>query len=208
MPKNAIKKVIVLGAGIGGVGAALDIVREGFDVLVLEEKEEILSATSNATPGRAGNGFHYVHSKTGKLYLDATIDVMRKYPGCTLGHGKPDNHFLKHGLYMIMKEKDQLPQERRMFASLYKSEDILNTYEELRDHYKQLILDDPDNAIFGSPDHFFLTRDKREFLDVVDIENISEVVDTKEELLNWPKLREELKNMVMKKRLNFFLKSI
>lgn len=83
--------------------------------------------TSNRTPGRAGLGFHYIHLETGLLYLNATLKVIKAYPGCMRGSGQGDDHFMRHGLYFIMKDKNSLPPEKEQFASIFSKDDILAT---------------------------------------------------------------------------------
>ena len=191
-------RIVVLGAGAGGVATALELAKRGYHVTLVEANADILLGSSNATPGRAGHGYHYIDPKTGILYLDATTEVLREFPGCTLGAKEQDNHPMRHGLYMVMKEKKDLEEEEKQFASLFPVDKILKTYEELRAHYKQKVAEDPRNKLFGEPEDFFrVVQDKDEFKDVIDVSKIAAIVDTREELLNWPMVRAKLRERIM-----------
>lgn len=186
------KTVGVLGAGVGGVATALELAHRGFSVHLFDKNKDILMGSSNATPGRAGHGFHYIHPKTGILYLDITLEVVKEFPGCLLAAGEDEDHYLKHGLYFIMKKSEDLENEDKQFASLFPVEEVLNTYEELRSAYRKKVEQNHELRFFGDPDKFFCLRDLREFSGIVDISKIAAVVDTREELLNWPLLRKNL----------------
>lgn len=181
--------VAIFGGGAGGVSAALELADSGYQVTIYERNRALLQGSSNATPGRAGHGYHYLHAETGKLYLRATIEVVRRFPECMLGYNKGEDHYLKHGLYFIMKMKKDLGLENERFASQHPAESILVTYELLREEYAQLIADDPKNKVFGEPNQFFKIEDKQGYESIVDTTKVAMVVNTREELLNWPKLR-------------------
>ena len=66
---DTMAQVVIIGGGIGGCMAALALAQAGCKVLLLEKNADLLSGTSNMTPGRMGLGFHYTHAETGLLYL-------------------------------------------------------------------------------------------------------------------------------------------
>lgn len=185
-------RIAVAGGGIAGVGAALELARAGYHVDLYEKNSALLSATSNKTPGRAGHGYHYVHQKTAELYLKATIEVVKRYPDCMLGSGYPETHYLRHGLYCIMKQKEDLPEKQAQFASIYPKELILQTYSAIKECYRSLVAEDLSNKVFGDPDNFhhvLSSLDMEKYRETINLDIVDTIVDTREELLNWPKLR-------------------
>jgi len=261
--KSELPVIVIMGAGVGGVGVALALAKLGYQVVLLDRNGQILLGSSNATPGRAGQGYHYIKYKTGKRYLDATIKVLREFPGCTLGAGKSEDHYMRHGIYLIMKEEEALRQQNKggedqepekqlskkidefkktireqastlsnlyngnprdaeqifitenkleklehqcqvlkleldkmqqnkyekKFATLFPANKILETYEKLREAYRKKIDEDSKNKLFGDAGQFFRIRNKKDFENIVDVSKVDTVVDTHEELLNWPKVR-------------------
>lgn len=190
------KHVAILGAGAGGTATAIELARRGFLVDLFDKNSDILLGSSNATPGRAGHGFHYIHAETGILYLDATLEIVKEFPGCLLGAGRAEDHFLRHGLYFIMKEAKDLAAEDHEFASLFPVQNILDTYSQLKTAYQEKIASDPELCFFGDPEQFYRIANLADFAEVVDISKVAVVVDTREELLNWPLVREKLCHQV------------
>lgn len=185
-------KVGVLGAGVGGTAAALELARRGFVVYSFDKNGEILLGSSDRNPGRAGHGFHYLHPETGILYLDATLEVVKAFPGCLIGNGESEDHYLRHGLYFIMKEDKDLKEEDKPFATLFSVEKILQTYEKLRQAYKDRIEHDFELRLFGDSEQFYRICALDKFSNIVDTSKIAAAIDTREELLNWQFLRKRL----------------
>lgn len=187
--------IAIAGGGAGGVGAALELANAGFHVDLYEKNSELLFATSNKTPGRAGHGYHYIHKKTAELYLRATIEVVKRYQGCLIGDGYPESHYLRHGLYCIMKQKADLREDQSELSSIYSKEQILENYEAIKDYYRFLVQHDTSNKVFGEPDDFhkiLSSSEMQKYRDTINLEIVDAIVDTREELLNWPKLRQVL----------------
>ena len=188
-------KIAIAGGGAGGVGAALELARAGYLIDMYEKRSALLSATSNKTPGRAGHGYHYVHKKTAELYLKATIEVVKCYPDCLLGSGYPETHYLRHGLYCIMKQKEDLHDNQAQFASIYPKKQILQTYSAIKECYRSLVAEDSSNQVFGDPDNFhhvLSSLEMEKYRETINLDIVDTIVDTREELLNWPKLRSNL----------------
>ncbi len=196
--------VAIFGGGAGGIAVALGLADQGYDVKIYEKYGDLLLGSSNKTPGRAGLGFHYLDKNTAILYLQATIKVVRHYKDCMIGTGHDDDHYLRHGLYAIMKTKEELAAEKgvtveeltaedKAFASLWSSKEILETYKAIQEEYDRLVKEDPENEVFGKPEDFFkVIDDLSQYEGILNVEMISKLVDTREELVNWPKLRERL----------------
>ncbi len=180
MPKT-ITDVAIVGGGVAGVGAALALAKTGrYKVTLFEQRGGLLLASSNVTPGRAGHGFHYLDTKTGETYLESTIEVLREFPGCSLGFGYKDTDYRRHGIYVIAKDSQS------------ETKQILNSYRSYKDHYEEMVKKDPENKLFGDPKDFYKVRDKNEFSRVINLNKVDTIVDTREELLNWPKVRQRL----------------
>lgn len=169
--------VIVIGGGAGGCGTADALASSGFKVKLIEEKSELLSGTSNATPGRMGLGFHYIDFKTGAMYMKQTIEVIKKYPDFLLAGQKDEKDPLRRGRYFIVKN------------SLFPKEEILAVYKQYQQEYERLIAEDPSNEVFGPADEFFRILDPAEYQDDVNMDLVDVGIETKEHLLDWPRFR-------------------
>lgn len=192
----------ILGAGAGGVGSALAIAKklksEGipFEIHLIDKESEILRGSSDKTPGRAGLGYHYKDPKTGKLYMDATIEFEQEYPRCLRGSDKLQDHFMRQGYYVVMKESKDLPEDKKQFGSLFPVEETLKTYDELKEHYTKKCKENPLlKEVFGEPESFHITHkgeDMKQFSNTINLGNVAAVVHTRETLLDWPATRERL----------------
>lgn len=126
------------------------------------------------------------------MYLKATIEVVKRYPNCLLGDGHPEKHYLRHGLYCIMKQKKDLREDQAQFASIYSKEQILENYSAIRECYRSLVNEDLTNKVFGEPDDFYRilsSVEMEKYRDTINLDIVDTIVDTREELVNWPKLR-------------------
>jgi hypothetical protein len=177
--------IIVIGAGAGGIMTALSLARLGYFVTLLEARDtianldekkeassEISKATSWINPGRAGHGFHYFDIKTGKMLLEATVGIYRKYPQLPIGGNLPESHPLRKGRYFITKNSQRSP------AS------VLAVYRQLKEHYEYLIKIDPANQVLGSPEEFFRILDVSEYEKFVNVENVAVGIETTERLID------------------------
>lgn len=173
--------VAIIGGGLAGCLAAIELAKKGRHVCLIEAKDGLLEGTSNVTPGRMGLGFHYIHEETGIVYLRSTIEFVKKYKDSVhllmIGGDKPENHPLRRGRYFITED------------SLFPKEKILATYARLQNEYRRLCEEDISNKVFGEPDSFFVILDPSEYKS--DVSNkIVCGVETPEHLLNWPLFKE------------------
>lgn len=182
-PTKIKTQIAIIGGGIGGLLAALELADAGYSVIIIERKEYFAEGTSNGTPGRMGQGFHYIHKETAKKCLLETINFVKKFDSkihLTIGDGQEENHFLKRGRYFITKD------------SLFDKEKILETYKFIQEEYRKLCEIDPANQVFGDPDNLFRILDVSEYENDVDMGKVACGIETAEHLLNWPKFREYL----------------
>lgn len=177
-------KIAIIGAGAGGAMTALSLAKLGHDILLLdahaqvgseerkeEEKKHSRVSTSWINPGRAGHGFHYVDLTTGKMLMEVTIGVHRKYPKIQVGAAYPESHPLRRGRYFITKD------------SLFPTAQILKVYSQLQEHYRQLVQKDPKNQVLGHPDDFFRVLSPEEYQKIVDIKKVDVGIETTEQLI-------------------------
>ena len=172
--------VIVMGAGAAGFGAALELAERGYSVQLIE-KDTLSSGSSGRNPGRMGHGFHYIDVETAKMYLRASIQVQRKYPDYLVGKEYPFEHPLRHGRYFITKDSDNSPEE------------ILDTYQKIKDEYKKLVEEDPKNEVFGPPDNFYRILTPNEYVSQVQPGIVSVGVETAEHLFDWKSFIEDVR---------------
>ncbi|CDZ77575.1 bifunctional tRNA (mnm(5)s(2)U34)-methyltransferase/FAD-dependent cmnm(5)s(2)U34 oxidoreductase [Legionella massiliensis] len=182
---KAESPIIVIGAGAAGFSAALALANRGYKVKLIE-RQTLGAGSSGRNPGRMGHGFHYVDVETAKMYLRASIQVQRTYPGYLVGGDKlSDDHFLRHGRYFITKDSDNTPTE------------ILATYAAIKEEYKRLIAEDPDNEVFGPVDKFFRVLDPEEYETVVNMDKIALGVETAERLFDWKSFATNIRNKIL-----------
>ncbi|MBY0544337.1 MAG: FAD-dependent oxidoreductase [Gammaproteobacteria bacterium] len=192
--------MVIIGGGIGGVSAAIESAKTGrYRVTLLEKNESVLRGTSNATPGRMGLGFHYVHKETALMYLRETVAFARHYiaevnafgqsrgdGGLRIGEFEEESHYLRKGQYFITRD------------SLYSKEKILETYDAIKEEYSFLCETDHENKLFGEPDNIYRIMDPSEYKDSVNNELIICGIETSEHLLNWPLFRDYLEQELIK----------
>lgn len=182
----AMPKVIVIGAGIAGVSVAKKLAVLGHEVILIEQKDTILSGSSNDTPCRLGLGFHYNDLETAIRYLHATVDFLKNNPGYTVAETShaEDPHknvdYLKHWYYFFVKD------------SFYKFADVaINVYDKLKEEYIRLINADPANNVLGNPDDFYKELTVGQFHKNVNLDVVMQGVQTAEQVLDWPKYKRD-----------------
>ena len=57
------KKVLVIGAGIHGCSVAIELAKQGMEVIMIDAKKDIFLGSSGATHNRIHLGYHYPKSK-------------------------------------------------------------------------------------------------------------------------------------------------
>ena len=188
------ESILIAGAGIAGCCTALELANiktpEGspkYEIILCDQKSEILRGSSDITPGRMGLGFHYLHKPTALMYLKATIEFQRKFGkekdfrvGAELPKNSPLRRTLQRGRYFVTKDSHSTKEE------------ILETYKALKVEYTRLVKEDPQNKVFGEPEDFFRILDPEEYKNDVNMEKVDIGIETPECLLNWTEFRKFL----------------
>jgi hypothetical protein len=178
------QNIVIIGAGAAGFSAALELSHRGHHVKLIEQ-ETLGSGASGRNPGRMGHGFHYVDIETAKMYLRESVKVQRKYPNYLIGQDLPFNSPLRHGRYFITKDSD------------YPKEQILLSYQAIKEEYQRLIDIDPENEVFGPVNTFFRILDPSEYNNVINNELIDIGVETAEHLFNWSAFLPDVKSKIL-----------
>lgn len=184
MEHPLLHPIIVIGAGAAGFSAALELAERGYAVHLIE-KDTLGSGSSGRNPGRMGHGFHYVDIETAKMYLRASIQVQRKYPGFLVGQELPCNHALRHGRYFVTTNSD------------HSAADVLVTYTQIQDEYRRLIAEDPRNEVFGPAETFFRILEPHEYTANVNPSIVAIGVETAEHLFDWQSFAEYIKQKII-----------
>ena len=144
------------------------------------KNQELMRESSDATPGRLGLGFHYSDKTTALQFLHVTIDFIKRYGQFRQEIGRKQAHPLCRGRYFIVKN------------SLVSVKDILDVYEAIKEEYAKVVREDPSCEVFGPPEDIYRILEPHEFEKDVEMGKIEMGIETAEELLDWPKLREFL----------------
>jgi hypothetical protein len=76
----AIKKIAIIGAGIFGCSIALELDKEGFEVVLFEREDDIMLKATKNNHNRIHYGYHYPRSlETTKQSLDGMISFLSNY---------------------------------------------------------------------------------------------------------------------------------
>ena len=76
----AIQKIAIIGAGIFGCSIALELDKEGFEVVLFEKEDDIMLKATKNNHNRIHYGYHYPRSiETTKQSLDGMISFLSNY---------------------------------------------------------------------------------------------------------------------------------
>ena len=171
--------IAIIGGGVGGCCTALELANSGvFNIYLLEKNQELMRESSDATPGRLGLGFHHADKKTALHFLHVTLEFIRRYGRFRQEIGRKQSHPLRRGRYFIVKN------------SVVPARDILDTYDAIKQEYARMVNEDPSYEVFGPPNDLYRILEPHEFEADVEMGKIELGIETAEELLDWPKLRE------------------
>ncbi|XP_064633419.1 uncharacterized protein LOC135491454 [Lineus longissimus] len=182
-----LKTLSIIGGGIGGCTTALEMAKTGkYKITIYEKQSELMRESSDATPGRMGLGFHYADKETAVYYLHATLEFTKKFGHFRQECDRVSSHPMRRGRYFIMKD------------SLVPKDDILKTYDAVKDEYASIIRRDASFQLFGPPDDFYRILQPHEYADDVQIEKVDIGIETAEELLGWASFRIFILNEIEK----------
>lgn len=179
-----MSEIIIIGAGIGGCYAALELANAGYKVILIEKKGELLSGSSDDAPCRLGLGFHYIDIDTAKMYLRATINVLKQYPHFVIAEDKPVTHHCRRGRYFVVKD------------SQFELDQIYQLHRELRQEYVRLVKEDPSNEVVGPPDIFTQVLPVSDYQDNINADLVVAAFETAEQTLDWPKFKKHLVQLI------------
>ena len=93
----AIKKIAIIGAGIFGCSIALELDKEGFEVVLFEREDDIMLKATKNNHNRIHYGYHYPRSiETTKQSLDGMISFLSNYSEAVLFGFKNYYSIAKH----------------------------------------------------------------------------------------------------------------
>lgn len=175
-------KITVIGGGVAGIGATLELAKRGYQVRLIE-RDTLGSGSSGRNPGRMGHGFHYADIPTALAYLNASIQVQRAYPGFMLKEDEPSSP-LARGRYFIMK--DSKPGK----------EEVLASYKAIAEEYARLVALDSRNQVFGPPADFYRILPREAFQNDVNSDLVDVGIETNEHLFDWKKFMVHARGLI------------
>ncbi len=170
----------ILGGGIAGVSAALELAKAGHEIILIERFSTLLSGSSDNTPCRLGLGFHYVDVETAIKYLHSTIHVLKKYPQFVIGNKLAPNHPYRRGRYFVVKD------------SLFPLSKVIALHEALQTEYARLVAEDETNQVLGEPSDFSQLLTVDSYQSHVNTKRVIAAFETAEQTLDWPRLKAHL----------------
>ncbi len=129
-----IYSVGIIGGGVSGVVTALQLVEMGVDTVLFEQEESVVNGPPFCHLHAGGNLYPDISDEQCRILMKQSIEMARLFP--------------------------QSIDERPTFISIPKSEsyqigDVENRLNMLVEYYKDLIEEDPSNAILGAPEDYY-----------------------------------------------------
>lgn len=129
-----IYSVGIIGGGVSGVVTALQLAEMGIDNVLFEKEESVVSGPPFCHLHAGGNLYPDISDEQCRTLMKQSIEMARLFP--------------------------QSIDERPTFISIPKSEiyqidEVEDRLDMLVDYYKELIEEDPSNAILGAPEDYY-----------------------------------------------------
>jgi glycine/D-amino acid oxidase-like deaminating enzyme len=160
------EKVCVIGGGVAGVTAALELAARGCDVDLLEVGARLFEGVSTRQSHREHLGHHYPgdpSGRTARLCMQGALAFERRYPGFTSGE-RPWFNFVVRG----RDDAAAPPWER---SSIVSPAEYLAYCATLRAVYEQLLAEEED-VPFGPADAFCRVLDQKQYAHLVAAERV------------------------------------
>lgn len=121
-------KIIIIGAGIFGLSAAIVLAENGYEVVVIEKNYDIMQEASLVNQNRIHYGYHYPRSlSTGKEALDGLPSFKAYYGKCINTNFKKYYGVAKNGSYLTSNEFESFCNELGIpLEEKWPEENILN----------------------------------------------------------------------------------
>ena len=131
---NDIYSVGIIGGGVSGVVTALQLAEMGVDTILLEQEENVVNGPPFCHLHAGGNLYPDISDEQCRILMKQSIEMARLFP--------------------------QSIDERPTFISIPKTEiypidDVKDRLDMLVNYYKELIEEDPSNAILGAPEDYY-----------------------------------------------------
>lgn len=165
---NTDYTVGIIGAGIGGSTAALQLASLGYKVILIDKAKTPMSRTSGMNPGRSALGFHYTDPSTGYQMIEGSQQFDRFFPNMRIQD--------RGARYFVVKD------------SQISKEEYLNVCELLKQKYTEVWMNNNDWQHLGRPESFYQILHEKDYAHEIDKNQVVLGIQTKEQLINIPKL--------------------
>ena len=145
--------LVVIGAGFAGSMAALELLRDGRDVLLIESEEGVCGRKSSSFNEcyKLHTGMHYLGDyATAEQCLIDSISFAKEFPDCILG-GDDLSLPWRRGRHFLMSN------------SLFPRRNCEIIAKRLKQKYTELVEADRENKVFGEPENFIKYLDAKEY---------------------------------------------
>ena len=162
-----VYSVGIIGGGVSGVVTALQLAEMGVDNVLLEKEESVVNGPPFCHLHAGGNLYPDISDEECRLLMKQSIETALLFP--------------------------QSIDERPTFISIpkhesYQIEDIENRLVMLIEYYKELIDEDPSNAILGDPEDYYKLYSKEDLDALVEKPTIKRPTSQDEWMANAVKL--------------------
>jgi glycine/D-amino acid oxidase-like deaminating enzyme len=194
---------IIIGAGPAGIYAALKLAEKypGRTIHLIEKADKI-GGTFCYTPGRMAP-HHYNDIATALQYLEYSLLLRQEFSDCFIDNGKS----WQKGLYAIpmtpmnpksllkgdeldylyQKPRDPTSIKEHCLDSMTPLKEIKKIYAAIKAKYAEFVKDDPQNAVYGSPEEFSYELPRDKWPKHINPDVTETVYQTQEVLLNLEK---------------------
>lgn len=178
------RRVVVLGAGLTGAGTALELARQGVDVVLIDQDETPVNRASLRNEGKIHLGFIYAKDTsldTARMQLEGALQfrsLLSRWIGDKAGQLRLSTPFV----YLVARDSLSTPAQ------------LAQHYDAVDAAYRQALAEDEELDYLGlRPDHLYYPLDLAKLSSCVDPRHFSAAFHTEERAIDTEQLAQLLR---------------